>query len=583
MRDGTPRFLGDLGWLIDEYIRKGMWYDSEMSRPTIFEYLWEVLEPLNLRKASRKRFLLENAPTWVLWKESIGRYPEGGSYLDSFRDPRTILGFPARDYMRACRQLAQDGRDIKSREVLCQAAVLAVTFGPAWRDWLKGATGAEVHDLVYWLPGDGILPEDGLGQWLLRQRRQIPGLIPARVSDLAVVAKAWPRLTLDERKLGLSAILTIAKSRKYAKVRHVGLATECAAAGVDERIYSTLESRWLRAQEDLCEDWIPRVEVQVGDYTAYTMRRDDPRGLWLGQHTGCCQHPGGAGETCSWHGVQSPRGGFVAVECEGRILAQSWVWRSPERPEVLVCDNIESMSGSHRAYLPSVYDALAQAFLGRLGIEEVWVGEGYSDCDLAQWKLAEKPIPAPPGVYSDAYHQRVIAMAPAIEPVEPVEPVVVTAPTVPHRWALALSEIDAEAILDIESAAYPEELRTLAGLGSVEDLASYCEAPVEQVLVIGDLVNWYGLVSVHGERAEFVDLAKRPGSARLDPVALVRAVGEITGAVTITADARAATSLRRLRDVATDLAACGWIVAEGAVEDRDGHEFREVELRRVAA
>ncbi|MFX4369979.1 hypothetical protein ABTA37_19815, partial [Acinetobacter baumannii] len=52
----------------------------------------------------------------------------------------------------------------------------------------------------------------------------------------------------------------------------------------------------------------------VENLTGRFLPRSDPRGLFLGEHTHCCQHPGEAGSACAWFGQENARSGFFVVE-----------------------------------------------------------------------------------------------------------------------------------------------------------------------------------------------------------------------------------------------------------------------------
>ena len=84
---------------------------------------------------------------------------------------------------------------------------------------------------------------------------------------------------------------------------------------------------------------IPRIKGEINGYTYEMLRCDDPLALTIGTLTDCCQAIYGAGETSMEHSVVSPDGRVFCVrDEEGRIVAQSWVWRN----KYTICfDNIE--------------------------------------------------------------------------------------------------------------------------------------------------------------------------------------------------------------------------------------------------
>jgi hypothetical protein len=318
---------------------------------------------------------------------------------------RVVRAFPAKAYLRAVRHIAAlpTTSDAGKNEIVGWATALACTFGHAWSDWIKvtAAAGVSLHDACHWLPAN-VLPDDGLGSRLLAWRRDVPGVL-ARISDLALVARHWHTLRGAERSLGLAELLTLARAKRYADATHVGFAAQAQKAGVSERAYKGLESKWLRGLQSLTYEAIPRAEVTVDGYTAKVLDRDDPRGLWIGQHTACCQHPIGEGASSAWHGALRHDGAILAIEHDGAIVAQSWLWR---KGDVIVADNVETLTG-HAHKLPAVYEAWAAAMLGRLCVADVRVGTR-GDIDVSGWAEATA-IPGPTGCYTDARSQRSIA------------------------------------------------------------------------------------------------------------------------------------------------------------------------------
>lgn len=152
---------------------------------------------------------------------------------------------------------------------------------------------------------------------------------------------------------------------------------------------------------------IPPVRVSDGTLTLRSLERGDALALRLGDLTHCCQVLNGMAESCVIHGMTNPNGGFwVVQDNKGRVVAQSWVWR---QRGVLVADNIETAICSQGEYnrIVPLYQLAAKAMLGRLGIEKVHVGTGYTDVVL---NLPVAPyVDVPPGVYSDAHRQLLLA------------------------------------------------------------------------------------------------------------------------------------------------------------------------------
>lgn len=144
---------------------------------------------------------------------------------------------------------------------------------------------------------------------------------------------------------------------------------------------------------------IPPVKAELQGLTLRSLNRGDALCMQLGELTHCCMHRGGAAESCLRHGTTNPDGGFwVVFSATGKVIAQSWVWR---REAVLVVDNIEAVrttQGEHERLLP-LYQMAANAMIGRLGIEVVRVGVGYSDIELPLPEANQ--VQPPTGVYTD--------------------------------------------------------------------------------------------------------------------------------------------------------------------------------------
>lgn len=84
---------------------------------------------------------------------------------------------------------------------------------------------------------------------------------------------------------------------------------------------------------------IPRIEKTTAKYTYEMLRLDEPLALAIGTFTDCCQELGDNAEACMAHSVVDKNGRvFVIRDKEGKICAQSWVWRNKD---VLCFDNIE--------------------------------------------------------------------------------------------------------------------------------------------------------------------------------------------------------------------------------------------------
>jgi hypothetical protein len=98
--------------------------------------------------------------------------------------------------------------------------------------------------------------------------------------------------------------------------------------------------------------------------------------------------------------------------------------------------------------------------------------------------------------------------------------------------------IELEDIIKIERQAYPKHIQQLQEVEDWEDVANYCDVDLDDLVVFSDGKNWYALIAQHNSTAEFVDLAKIPGSPIINWSFIIDNLRNI-GIKTIEADARA--------------------------------------------
>jgi len=84
---------------------------------------------------------------------------------------------------------------------------------------------------------------------------------------------------------------------------------------------------------------IPRIKGIYNEYTYEMLRLDDPLALVIGNITDCCQILNNNGEACMEHSMIDDNGRiFIVKDKEGKIVAQSWVWRNKN---IICFDDIE--------------------------------------------------------------------------------------------------------------------------------------------------------------------------------------------------------------------------------------------------
>lgn len=94
--------------------------------------------------------------------------------------------------------------------------------------------------------------------------------------------------------------------------------------------YEILEQIYLDSQLVPLPDWA-NGQSKRGKYIARFLPREDTRGMFLGEYTGCCQHPEGEAYTAAFDGQISPNACFFVVEDHtGKIHLQCYVWADEE-------------------------------------------------------------------------------------------------------------------------------------------------------------------------------------------------------------------------------------------------------------
>jgi hypothetical protein len=294
---------------------------------------------------------------------------------------RHVVDFNPKAYLRAYKYLTSDpsselpvGVHLDEADAVRGAVSLQFVFGNHWKKWIDDMWARQIdpHDATMWLP---IQPSPGLDKFLRKHAltfsRGESGQRYARLGkpleELTIIAKAWNDLEPDQRQLPYKQVLAAATAGTYEDARSPELALEASRWGIGEGTYGNIEDRWLEADR---MQRLPNVSAEREGLRAFLLPKEDPRGLFLGLHTACCQEPEGAGSACAWWGVERPSSGFYVVEdAAGKIVAQSWTWK---HGDVVVFDNIEGpavQSHETRQTVIDLYGDLAVKILeadGRL-------------------------------------------------------------------------------------------------------------------------------------------------------------------------------------------------------------------------
>jgi hypothetical protein len=141
--------------------------------------------------------------------------------------------------------------------------------------------------------------------------------------------------------------------------------------------YTRLEEFYIESKQTPLPKWAQTAPISESNLTAKFLPREDPRGIFLGQYTACCQHPDNAAYSCAIDGAMSPNACFFIVENHlGKIVGQSYVWQDLNGN---VCfDSFETggagSSVFHSDAKQKIVKSLLQKFTAKMGNVKVTLG-----------------------------------------------------------------------------------------------------------------------------------------------------------------------------------------------------------------
>lgn len=201
--------------------------------------------------------------------------------------------------------------------------------------------------------------------------------------------------------------------------RNPALADFCLRHAITERDFTAalalIEDRPAKAGLRIPDASIDGAAFDKPGYRFVKLPAGDPRGLFLGEITDCCQSLGNVGHDCAVHGFTSADGGFYVVEKieTGDIVAQSWAWRGT-RGE-LVLDSLEALgrdasmtTDQWRKAIGGLAEALAGTTVKTLQIGSA----GRTPRDIG-WEQTQAAIPVDYQGYRDSNRQLLAWAAPA--------------------------------------------------------------------------------------------------------------------------------------------------------------------------
>ncbi len=344
---------------------------------------------------------LSHGDVWKVWHNYVPK-DRAVRELDEWLVAHLAMKKRTQYFLRLLRRL----EEAEEHDVLA-AARLALWLGDKAEPFVR-KSGLSVHDAGINLPDGGVTEEKVRFLFRYAHRAADAALVTARWDDITQMLKEADGGVLLA-KGGLERGLQILASFVYAGVKNVEFARVAAECGVSDYGFAQYQDRWIRGLEGLKLQTVPAPRLQeVEELRLVQLGKGDPRALFAGVYTGCCQHPGGAGRTCAWHAHESSDGAIWAVERHGRIIAQAWVWRHERN---LVLDSVEataSVGNDTLAVVKTLFTKAAKGALSRLGIERVYVGTSYGAVHWHELPSRSRPFPAPTA-YDDSHSVWLIA------------------------------------------------------------------------------------------------------------------------------------------------------------------------------
>lgn len=207
------------------------------------------------------------------------------------------------------------------------------------------------------------------------------------------------KLTPDEcSNIRYGDVLSLCASLQYENRRCSNFAIEAAKWKVDQGTYPKCEDIYL-AGLDVPETFDSTKSFESKDqYVGRFLPRDDPRTLFFGNYTDCCQHYGSAGKSCAISTVMHPFSQLFVIEKKGDIVAGSWAWENTEGTHRQVCfDNIEAL-GSTEVFQDAIKDIYTQAgkyLIQEKNCQKVTIGMGCNDATCFKYNPEAKLISLP--------------------------------------------------------------------------------------------------------------------------------------------------------------------------------------------
>lgn len=185
------------------------------------------------------------------------------------------------------------------------------------------------------------------------------------------LAGRWTGLQqLEEFPKSLGQLRLAAAKMLYNAAPGEEAIAEAAAMGhLDEEGFKAYV-QWFRQRKLKTSEAIPHVfvggeAVGVPGMHIEQLSAHSPLAPLAGVYTNCCQHPRGAGSDCARSVVEDAKSAIWAIWYKGKIIAQSFVWRSED---LLVLDSIEALANTYAEGIVKLLVAACNQAKGRFSI-----------------------------------------------------------------------------------------------------------------------------------------------------------------------------------------------------------------------
>jgi hypothetical protein len=281
-------------------------------------------------------------------------------------------------------------------DIVVPAVHVALLFGrdvAAARRFAQANGG--LHDA-----GQFTLPRCG-AQWNRKEWAGLASRYPVQIREWLAAADAI------ERELG-RVPFDLAEIREVA-FRIPGIIARVGGVNLTSDEKSDYEALWASTPKEF--EAIPAPGgsrgIEMGKLRLVQLAYDDPLQPLAGRLVNCCQHLHGAAASCARAAWREGGAAIWAVFENGRMVAQSFVWRS-EDGRAIVLDSVEALAS--REALAEIFRVAAQAVVGKMGVEKVYVGDnGYGVSSMVS---NSKDEPAPKCAfhlsYTDASYVRLV-------------------------------------------------------------------------------------------------------------------------------------------------------------------------------